>query len=53
MDVRFACVQPVYLGRIDIKPGYAKAFLAEEQHQREPYVAKTDNPYPQFPLFYK
>ena len=47
MDVGFARVEPVHLGRIDIKASDAKTLLAEEQNQREPHVAKPDNPYPQ------
>jgi hypothetical protein len=52
VDVGFARVQPIYLGHIDIKAGYAKSLLAEEQYQWETHVAKPDNPYPQFPLLY-
>src|ERR1700677_2780299 len=40
MDVRLTCIQPVHLGRIDIKASDAKSLLAEEKNQREPHIAK-------------
>src|SRR5271156_2302232 len=50
MDVRLACIEPVHLGCIDIKASDAKSLLAEEQNQRQPHVAKADDPHPQLPL---
>src|ERR1700733_13270541 len=50
MNVRFAGVEPVHLGRIDVKARDRESLLAEEQNQGEPHVTKADNPYPQFAL---
>jgi hypothetical protein len=50
MDIRFAGIEPVYLGRIDVKAGDTKTLLAKEQNQRQSYVAKADNPNPQLAL---
>ena len=42
MYVRFACIQALHLGGIDVKAGDAKSFLAEEQNEGKPDVAQAD-----------